>query len=180
MTILKILKFPDEKLRTKAKPISNFDLELKELAKNMAETMYSAPGIGLAATQVNVHQQIIVVDVTEEKNDLKVIINPILLNKSDDQKTYEEGCLSIPGVYEEVKRSDIIEVSFQDLEGKQCFIKTDGLLSVCIQHEMDHLLGKVFVDYLSRMKQERIRKKIVKGKYSNSNESNIESSETLY
>ena len=174
MAILKILKFPDERLRTKAKPILDFDYNLKKLVEDMSETMYAAPGIGLAATQVNVHKRVIVVDVSNEKNSLKALINPKLVKNSSEQKVHEEGCLSVPGVYEEVKRPDVVEISYQDINGNINHIEADGLLSVCIQHEMDHLLGKVFVDYLSRLKQDRIKKKIVKGKYA---ESKAESSE---
>ena len=165
MTILKILEFPDERLRIKAKPVLVFDSNLKKLVGDMAETMYAAPGIGLAATQVNIHKRVIVVDVSNEKNNLKVLINPKLIKNSLEKKTHEEGCLSVPGVYEEVDRPDAVEILYQDISGKTCTIETSGLLSVCIQHEMDHLLGKVFVDYLSRLKQDRIKKKIIKGKY---------------
>ena len=165
MTILKILEFPDERLRIKAKPVLVFDSNLKKLVGDMAETMYAAPGIGLAATQVNIHKRVIVVDVSNEKNNLKVLINPKLIKNSLEKKTHEEGCLSVPGVYEEVDRPDVVEILYQDISGKTCTIETNGLLSVCIQHEMDHLLGKVFVDYLSRLKQDRIKKKIIKGKY---------------
>ncbi|MFL2656876.1 MAG: peptide deformylase [Burkholderiaceae bacterium] len=165
MTILKILEFPDERLRIKAKPVLVFDSNLKKLVGDMAETMYAAPGIGLAATQVNIHKRVIVVDVSNEKNNLKVLINPKLIKNSLEKKTHEEGCLSVPGVYEEVDRPDAVEILYQDISGKTCTIETNGLLSVCIQHEMDHLLGKVFVDYLSRLKQDRIKKKIIKGKY---------------
>ena len=164
MTILKILEFPDERLRIKAKPVLVFDSNLKKLVGDMAETMYAAPGIGLAATQVNIHKRVIVVDVSNEKNNLKVLINPKLIKNSLEKKTHEEGCLSVPGVYEEVDRPDAVEILYQDISGKTCTIETSGLLSVCIQHEMDHLLGKVFVDYLSRLKQNRIKKKIIKGK----------------
>ncbi|OUT99516.1 MAG: peptide deformylase [Betaproteobacteria bacterium TMED41] len=179
MAILKILKFPDERLRIKATPVVDFDFDLKKLANDMADTMYNAPGIGLAATQVNIHKRIIVVDITSEKKDLKVLVNPYLTNKSTNQKVHEEGCLSVPGIFEEVKRPDLVEIAYQDLDGKTCRLSADGLLSVCIQHEMDHLLGKVFVDYLSRLKQSRIRKKINKGKHSNSKELNLELSEPL-
>ena len=165
MTILKILEFPDERLRIKAKPVLVFDSNLKKLVGDMAETMYAAPGIGLAATQVNIHKRVIVVDVSNEKNNLKVLINPKLIKNSLEKKTHEEGCLSVPGVYEEVDRPDAVEILYQDISGKTCTIETNCLLSVCIQHEMDHLLGKVFVDYLSRLKQDRIKKKIIKGKY---------------
>ena len=174
MTILKILKFPDDRLRIKAKPVVDFDSNLEQLADDMAETMYDAPGIGLAATQVNVHKRVIVADVTSKQNDLLILVNPKLIVKGLELKVHEEGCLSVPGVYEEVQRPDLVEISYQDLSGKSFSIKTDGLLSVCIQHEMDHLLGKVFIDYLSRMKQDRIRKKIVKGKLLTNKENRTE------
>ena len=177
MAILKILKFPDERLRTKAKPVLDFDYNLKKLVEDMAETMYDAPGIGLAATQVNVHKRVIVVDVSNDKNNLKALINPKLEKNSTEQKVYEEGCLSVPGVYEEVKRPDVVEITYQDINGNIHNIKADGLLSVCIQHEMDHLLGKVFVDYLSRLKQDRIKKKIVKGKHAESKATSSELSD---
>jgi len=177
MAILKILKFPDERLRIKAKPVLDFDSNLNKLVNDMAETMYAAPGIGLAATQVDIHKRVIVVDVSSEKNNLIVLVNPKLIKNSSEQKTHEEGCLSVPGVYEEVKRPDAIELSYQDVTGKICNIEANGLLSVCIQHEMDHLLGKVFVDYLSRLKQDRIKKKIIKGKYVELKATNSEFSE---
>jgi peptide deformylase len=179
MTILKILKFPDERLRIKAKLVSKFDSNLKKMAIDMAETMYDAPGIGLAATQVNFHERIIVIDVTNERNDLIVLVNPKMKKNSIELKIHQEGCLSVPGVYEEVERPDLIEITYQNLFGKECNLKADGILSVCIQHEMDHLLGKVFVDYLSRLKQDRIKKKIIKGKYLNSKETNQEFSEPI-
>ena len=177
MAILKILKFPDDRLRTKAKPVLDFDSNLNKLVNDMAETMYAAPGIGLAATQVDIHKRVIVVDVSSEKNNLIVLVNPKTIKNSPEQKTHEEGCLSVPGVYEEVKRPDAIELSYQDVTGKIFNIEASGLLSVCIQHEMDHLLGKVFVDYLSRLKQDRIKKKIIKGKYVESKATNSEFSE---
>ncbi|OUV99163.1 MAG: peptide deformylase [Betaproteobacteria bacterium TMED156] len=166
MSKLKILEFPDERLRIKAEPVLTFDINLEQLAMDMAETMYSAPGIGLAATQVNVHKQLIVIDVSEDKNNLLVFINPELSNPSAEKKIYQEGCLSVPGVFEEVNRPDCIEVSYYNLKGERQHLKTNGLLSVCIQHEIDHLKGKVFIDYLSRLKQNRIKKKIIKGKQS--------------
>jgi peptide deformylase len=128
----------------------------------MFETMYAAPGIGLAATQVNVHQQVIVMDLTEDRSEPLVLINPQILSKSESLKSYQEGCLSVPGVYDEVERPDVIEVRAHQADGQVFELRADGLLSVCIQHEMDHLTGKVFVDYLSRLKQTRVRDRLLK------------------
>lgn len=161
MAILNILQYPDPRLYTVAKPVDNVDAKVKKLIDDMAETMYDAPGIGLAATQVNVHQQIIVIDTSENKKDLQVFINPRINNKVGSQD-YEEGCLSVPGVYETVTRADSIVVEALDRNGKPFKIEADGLLAVCIQHEMDHLLGKVFVQYLSPLKQNRIKTKMQK------------------
>ena len=162
MAVLDILHYPDPRLHKVAEPVAAFTPELKKLVADMAETMYAAPGIGLAATQVDVHQQVIVIDVSEEKNDLKVFINPKILRQGDELKIYEEGCLSVPGIYDEVERPDLISVRAQDVLGKSFTIEADGLLSVCLQHEMDHLKGKVFVQYLSRLKQSRIKTKMLK------------------
>ena len=161
MAILNILQYPDPRLYTVAKPVDNVDAKVKKLIDDMAETMYDAPGIGLAATQVNVHQQIIVIDTSENKKDLQVFINPQINTKAGRQD-YEEGCLSVPGVYETVTRADRIVVEALDRNGKPFKIEADGLLAVCIQHEMDHLLGKVFVQYLSPLKQNRIKTKMQK------------------
>jgi len=161
MAILNILNYPDSRLYTVAKPVINVDANIKQLIKDMAETMYDAPGIGLAATQVNVHQQVIVIDTSKEKNNLLVLINPIITNKNGSQ-IYEEGCLSVPGIYEEVTRAESIVVKALDSEGQEFELDADGLLAVCIQHEMDHLLGKVFVEYLSPLKQSRIKNKMLK------------------
>lgn len=161
MAILNILQYPDPRLYTVAKPVDNVDAKVKKLIDDMAETMYDAPGIGLAATQVNVHQQIIVIDTSENKKDLQVFINPQINTKTGSQD-YEEGCLSVPGVYETVTRADRIVVEALDRNGKPFKIEADGLLAVCIQHEMDHLLGKVFVQYLSPLKQNRIKTKMQK------------------
>lgn len=161
MAILNILQYPDPRLYTVAKPVDNVDAKVKKLIDDMAETMYDAPGIGLAATQVNVHQQIIVIDTSENKKDLQVFINPQINTKAGSQD-YEEGCLSVPGVYETVTRADRIVVEALDRNGKPFKIEADGLLAVCIQHEMDHLLGKVFVQYLSPLKQNRIKTKMQK------------------
>lgn len=161
MAILDILNYPDQRLHTVAKPVKEVNGAIKHLIEDMAETMYAAPGIGLAATQVNQHIQLIVIDTSETKDDLLVLINPKITEKSG-QQDYEEGCLSVPGVYESVTRAENITVEALDRNGKEFSLKADGLLSVCIQHEMDHLLGKVFVDYLSPLKRNRIKTKMVK------------------
>lgn len=163
MALLKILIFPDPRLRTKAKPVQNIDGSIKELSDDMLETMYEGEGIGLAATQINVHKRIIVVDITKEKNEPQVLINPEITKIIDPEKrTYSEGCLSVPGFYEELKRPSSVEVSYQDLEGKMNTQVISGLLSVVIQHEIDHLDGKIMVDSLSNLKREMIRKKLMK------------------
>jgi peptide deformylase len=162
MAVLDILHYPDSRLHKIAKPVTAFNAELKQLVSDMAETMYGAPGIGLAVTQIDVHLQVIVIDISEEKDDLRVFINPKLINKSSEMKAYEEGCLSVPGVYDEVERPDRITVSAHDVSGKEFVLEADELLSVCLQHEMDHLQGKVFVQYLSRLKQGRIKNKMLK------------------
>ncbi len=161
MALLNILNFPDPRLRTKAKQVTDFNNKICELTDNMFFTMYAAPGIGLAATQVDVHQRIITIDISEEKNQPLVVINPIIIEKEGEQAT-DEGCLSVPGIYEPVKRYDKIRLKAQDKHGEFYELDTEGLLSVCIQHEMDHLEGKLFVDYLSEMKRNRIRKKLAK------------------
>jgi peptide deformylase len=161
MAILDILNYPDPRLHTVAKPVKEVDATIRRLINDMAETMYAAPGIGLAATQVNQHIQLIVIDTSTEKNNLMVFINPQIIAKSGEQD-YEEGCLSVPGVYESVTRAENITVEALDKDGKKFTLDADGLLSVCIQHEMDHLLGKVFVDYLSPLKRNRIKTKMVK------------------
>ncbi|MBT5230094.1 MAG: peptide deformylase [Methylococcales bacterium] len=162
MTILQILCFPDPKLRTKAVPVSAVTAEIRTIVKNMFETMYDAPGIGLAATQVDIHQQIVVIDVSEEKNDPICLINPEII-ESEGEESMEEGCLSVPGFNETVVRADSVVVRALNEEGEQVEFGADGLLAVCIQHEMDHLNGKLFVDYLSAMKRNRIKKKLIKG-----------------
>jgi peptide deformylase len=162
MAKLDILHYPDARLRTVARPISVVDDRIRQLAKDMAETMYDAPGIGLAATQVNVHERIIVVDVSEDQSDLRVLINPSVSQLDDQTKVYQEGCLSVPGIYDEVERPDRILVRALNLQGEPIQFEADGLLSVCIQHEIDHLDGKVFVDYLSRLKQGRIQTRLQK------------------
>ena len=161
MSLLNILHFPDERLRTKAEPVEQVNDEIKQLVSDMFETMYAAPGIGLAATQVDFHRRVIVIDVSEDKNSPLCLINPEIISR-DGQQQYEEGCLSVPGFYEPVTRADKIRLKALDREGKQFEMDADGLLAVCIQHEMDHLDGKLFVDYLSEMKRSRIRKKLVK------------------
>ena len=162
MAILNILHYPDKRLHKVAKPIVVVDDRIRQLAKDMAETMYEAPGVGLAATQVDVHQRVIVIDVSEESNDLLVLINPEIVWSSDDSKVYEEGCLSVPGVYDEVERASEIKVKALDLNGEPFEFEADGLLAVCVQHEIDHLNGKVFVEKLSMLKQMRIRTKFTK------------------
>ncbi|MDP1652574.1 MAG: peptide deformylase [Rhodocyclaceae bacterium] len=161
MALLPILHYPDPRLHTRAKPVSSVDAGIRKLAADMAETMYAAPGIGLAATQVDVHVRLLVLDISEDKSALQVFINPEILWREGECEG-EEGCLSVPGIYETVKRSERIRVRALDLEGKSFELETDGLLAVCIQHEMDHLEGKVFVEYLSRLKQSRIKAKLTK------------------
>jgi peptide deformylase len=162
MTVLDILRYPDARLHKVAKPVERVDDGIRRLVDDMAETMYAAPGIGLAATQVDVHLRVVVIDVSEARNDLKVFINPEIVAASDESKVYEEGCLSVPGIYDEVERPDRVTVRALDRDGQPFTLEADGLLAVCIQHEIDHLDGKVFVQYLSRLKQSRIRSKLVK------------------
>ncbi|QWT47042.1 peptide deformylase [Azospira inquinata] len=161
MALLPILRYPDVRLKKVAAPVEKFDDDIRTLAGNMAETMYEAPGVGLAATQVDVHKQLIVIDVSETKDQLLVLINPQIL---DEQGLIlgEEGCLSVPGIYDKVERAEKVTVRFQDLSGKTQTLKAEGLLAVCIQHEIDHLKGKVFVEYLSMLKQNRIKTKLAK------------------
>ena len=161
MAILPILQYPDERLHKVAKRVDHVNDAIRKLVRDMAETMYSAPGIGLAATQVDKHIQLIVIDVSEMHDDLRVFINPELL-KSLGEKENEEGCLSVPGIYENVTRPERITVRASDEHGKQFTLEAEGLLAVCIQHEMDHLKGRVFVEYLSQLKQTRIRAKLKK------------------
>jgi peptide deformylase len=163
MALLNILHFPDPKLRTVAKPVTKFDQKLTELVSNMFETMYEAPGIGLAATQVDVHIRLLVMDVSEERNQPRCLINPELL-QADGEEESDEGCLSVPGYYETVKRAEYIRVRTQDKNGEFIEFEANGIEAVCIQHEMDHLVGRLFVDYISTMKRDRIRKKLVKQK----------------
>ena len=162
MATLKILEFPNPNLRKIAVPVTSFDNDLKCLIDNMFETMYEANGIGLAATQVDVHKRLLVLDVSEERNDPQVFVNPTIVVIESDLADYDEGCLSVPGFYETVSRPKKIKVSAQDKEGSQFEIEADGVLSVCIQHEIDHLDGKLFVDYLSSLKRNRIKDKLQK------------------
>ena len=161
MSLLQILQYPDKRLHTVARPIAQVTDEIRQLADDMAETMYAAPGIGLAATQVDRHVRLIVVDVSEHKNALLVLINPEILDK-DGEVVGEEGCLSVPGIYDKVCRAEHIRVRALDQDGNPFELEADGLLAICIQHEIDHLDGKVFVEYLSRLKQERIKTKLIK------------------
>ncbi len=161
MAKLPILEFPDPRLRTVAKPVEQVDDALRSLVDDMFETMYAAPGIGLAATQVDVHQRLLVLDVSEDQSRPMVFINPEILS-AEGHQVYQEGCLSVPGIYADVKRANSVRVKALDRDGKEFEIEADGLLAVCIQHEMDHLAGKVFVDYLSPLKREQVRKKLAK------------------
>lgn len=161
MALLNIIHYPDPRLHTVAKPVAAVTDDVRTLIRDMAETMYAAPGIGLAATQVDVHLQVIVMDISETKNELRVFINP-RITEADGMQDYEEGCLSVPGIYETVSRPEKITVEALDQNGKPLKIKATGLLAVCIQHEMDHLKGKVFVEYLSKLKQNRIKSKMKK------------------
>ncbi|HHJ35861.1 MAG TPA: peptide deformylase [Gammaproteobacteria bacterium] len=161
MTILDILHYPDKRLRTVAKPVSEVDETIKKLVADMFETMYLAPGIGLAATQVDVHQQIIVIDVSENKDQPLCLINPEIITK-EGTESCDEGCLSVPEIYEKVERAEKVTVKAMDQDGREYTLQADELLSVCIQHEMDHLVGKLFVDYLSPLKLQRIKKRMLK------------------
>jgi peptide deformylase len=161
MALLPILRYPDPRLHKKAARVERVDASIRKLAADMAETMYAAPGVGLAATQVDVHKQVIVIDVSEDKSKLLTFINPEILERSGEQ-VCEEGCLSVPGIYEKVARAERVRVRALGLEGESFEMEADGLLAVCIQHEVDHLQGKVFVEYLSRLKQTRIKAKLAK------------------
>jgi peptide deformylase len=162
MALLPILCYPDPRLHTVAKPVSTVDARIRTLIANMLETMYEAKGIGLAATQVDAHERLVVIDVSEERDDPLVLINPQLVWTSSETHLNEEGCLSVPGIYDGVERFDAVTVSALNGEGKPLVIEAEDLLSVCIQHEMDHLMGKVFVEYLSPLKRNRIKKKMLK------------------
>jgi peptide deformylase len=161
MALLPILRFPDSRLKKVAAPVAAVDDRIRRLVADMAETMYEAPGIGLAATQVDVHQRVVVIDISEEKNELRVFINPVI-EQSDGFQIGEEGCLSVPGIYDKVERAETVSVRYLDLDGKEQRLAADGLLAVCLQHEIDHLNGKVFVDHLSQLKQSRIKNKLAK------------------
>lgn len=161
MPMLTILRYPDERLCTIARPVENFDRTLQRLIDDMLETMYVAPGIGLAATQVDVHIRLLVIDISDEKNQPLVLINPEILEKDGSQK-FDEGCLSVPGIYETVERAQHIRFQACDRDGQRFEMEAEDLLAVCIQHEIDHLQGKLFVDYLSNLKRQRIRKKLQK------------------
>ena len=162
MSLLPILRYPDPRLHKLAKPVTVFDDRLKKLVADMADTMYEAPGVGLAATQVDVHEQLIVIDTSETHDDLRVFINPKITWASPEKQIYDEGCLSVPGIYDGVERPARVKVRALDLNGKPFEVDADGLLAVCIQHEMDHLLGKVFVEYLSPLKRNRIKARMIK------------------
>jgi peptide deformylase len=161
MAKLSILRYPDHRLYTVAQPVQRVNERIKRLVADMAETMYDAPGIGLAATQVDEHIQLLIIDITEEHNDLRVFINPVIVS-SDGSAVHEEGCLSVPGIYDKVTRAEKITVTAMNLAGDMFTLEAEGLMAVCIQHEMDHLLGKVFVEYLSTLKQSRIKNKLKK------------------
>ena len=162
MAVLDILRYPDHRLHTVAKPVAAVDDRVRRLVADMAETMYHAPGIGLAATQVDVHLRVIVIDVSDTRDQLQVFINPEITRRSEESKVYEEGCLSVPGIYDEVERPDRVSVGAIGLYAQVFTLEADGVLAVCVQHEIDHLNGKVFVQYLSRLKQSRIRGKFAK------------------
>jgi len=162
MALLNILHYPDRRLHTVAKPVAQVDDRIRQLVRDMAETMYAAPGIGLAATQVNVHEQVIVIDVSDSREELRAFINPEIVWASEVREVSEEGCLSVPGIYDNVERSDRVRVRALNEKGEPFELEAEGLLAVCIQHEMDHLLGKVFVEYLSPLKQTRIKTKMKK------------------
>ena len=161
MPLLPILRFPDPRLKKVAAPVKIIDDSIKRLARDMAETMYEAPGIGLAATQVDVHLRVVVIDISETRDQLLVLINPEVV-ESDGSQVCEEGCLSVPGIYDKVERAENVTVRYLDLEGVERKIDADGLLAVCLQHEIDHLDGKVFVEHLSLLKQTRIKAKLAK------------------
>ncbi|MET0125111.1 peptide deformylase [Pseudomonas caspiana] len=162
MAILNILEFPDSRLRTIAKPVAVVDADIRQLVDDMFETMYEAPGIGLAATQVNVHKRVVVMDLSEDRSEPRVFINPEIEMLTDEMDQYQEGCLSVPGFYENVDRPQKVRIKALDRDGNAYEEIAEGLLAVCIQHECDHLNGKLFVDYLSNLKRDRIKKKLEK------------------
>ena len=161
MAILPILRYPDPRLHKVAARVARMDDKIRNLIKDMADTMYAAPGIGLAATQVNVHQRVIVIDISETRDQLRVLVNPELLEAAEEAEC-EEGCLSVPGIFEKVRRAQHIKARAWDAAGELQTFEAEGLLAACVQHEMDHLMGKVFVEYLSRLKQRRIAAKLTK------------------
>jgi peptide deformylase len=162
MALLKILRYPDPRLHKVAAPVTEFGERLAKLVADMAETMYDAPGVGLAATQVDVHERVVVIDTTETHDELRVFVNPEIIWASEDKQVYDEGCLSVPGIYDGVERPSQVKVRAQDAKGEFFELDCEGLLAVCIQHEMDHLMGKVFVEYLSPLKRNRIKAKLQK------------------
>ena len=162
MALLNILQYPDPRLHKVAKPVAVVDDRIRKLVADMAETMYEAPGVGLAATQVDVHERVITIDVSESRDELRVFINPEIIWASAERKVWDEGCLSVPDIYDKVERPDRVRVRALNEKGDTFELEADGLLAVCIQHEMDHLMGKVFVEYLSPLKQTRIRSKLKK------------------
>jgi peptide deformylase len=162
MALLPVLCYPDPRLHQVAKPVAKVDARIKKIVEDMADTMYDAPGVGLAATQVNIHERIVVIDVSEDQNQLMVFINPEIIWSSPDKKSWREGCLSVPDFYDEVERPAQVRVKALDVEGEEFEIEADGLLAVCLQHELDHLQGKVFVEYLSLLKRTRISQKMKK------------------
>ncbi len=162
MALLNILHYPDKRLHKVAKPVEVFDDRIRKLVADMAETMYAAPGVGLAATQVDVHERVVVIDVSDTHKELRVFINPEIVWSSDERKLNEEGCLSVPGIYDSVERAEKVRVRAQNEKGETYEVDCEGLLAVCIQHEMDHLMGRVFVEYLSSLKQTRIKSKMKK------------------
>ena len=164
MALLPILTYPDPRLHTVAKPVPAVDARIRELIKDMLETMYDANGIGLAATQVDVHERLVVIDTSEERNEPLVLINPEITWASEDKQVGDEGCLSVPGIYDGIERSSSIKVRALDADGQSREISAEGILAVCIQHEMDHLMGKVFVEYLSPLKRNRIKTKMLKAR----------------
>ena len=162
MALLPVLCYPDPRLHKVAKPVARVDARIKKIVADMADTMYDAPGVGLAATQVDIHERILVIDISENQDELLVFINPELVWASPEIKSWREGCLSVPEYYDEVDRPDVVRVKALDINGKEFELEADGLLSVCLQHEMDHLQGKVFVEYLSFLKRNRISLKMKK------------------
>ena len=162
MALLNVLCYPDPRLHKVAKPVAHVDARIKKIVADMADTMYEAPGVGLAATQVDIHERIVVIDISDEQNDLMVFINPEILWSSAEKKSWREGCLSVPEFYDEVERAAQVRVKALDADGKEFELDADGLLAVCLQHELDHLQGKVFVEYLSLLKRTRISQKLKK------------------